>query len=45
MHGTSSRAHTPAEHAMQQDLCDVCSIDLMTVERIARKMNPGTTHI
>ncbi|KAG2176286.1 hypothetical protein INT43_005520 [Umbelopsis isabellina] len=23
-----------------QDLCDVCSIDLITVERIAKKMNP-----
>ncbi|KAI9281439.1 hypothetical protein BC943DRAFT_329884 [Umbelopsis sp. AD052] len=23
-----------------QDLCDVCSIDLVTVERVARKLNP-----
>ncbi|KAH8551496.1 hypothetical protein BGW37DRAFT_42561 [Umbelopsis sp. PMI_123] len=28
-----------------QDLCDVCSIDLVTVERIARKLNPVPTVI
>ncbi|CAO3658216.1 unnamed protein product [Umbelopsis vinacea] len=29
------------DFVVTQDLCDVCSIDLMTVERIARKMNPA----
>eukprot|EP00128_Syssomonas_multiformis_P005265 Colp12_sorted_trinity150504_noHs@28369 len=28
---------------LTQDLCDVCSIDLMTVERVASKMNPRPT--